>query len=916
MDDMSNSAGAGNGIMQGLTEQQSAPNLMERNVVIPFEELGLATQEIVSHYPVEVRVNRMKGRGMYAKQAIRTGDVVFVDAPIYRFYDPPTASTLCDFCGHHSLNSKSCAECKCCFYCSQQCMEAAWKLYHEYECGAVALVWKEYSSGGKEQKGKMLLNIIRLISLVENAELRRQKLEEMGERQVAVFGYKELDSLFCVSLQDLAKSKYSPDWMEGVPIFRQELFSVLKDNNAKLADEEAHMLQNEYIERAILVKELLERGQRDAIERCSGVSSDIVPASHLCVDDICNFMRIFPANALAMGEERFYGSMGRPCHGKALFGGFSLLNHSCEPNCFRPQWGNVSRGVSVSADGYSVSALQGKVPLIAKRNIMPGEEITISYLSPSVDLLEDRQKELREVYGFRCSCVKCVHGIRELALKMCGVWAHCDAESVERLKCLDLVQSQEIFKAIENALSVKADDRSLVALLKHSHVQGIRTEVEEIKQCCEEHFQYLIAEGVTKDVPLPLRYAAMVDAWGRMAGTCKLIDKEFLKCSELMASQARSLVVPVEEAFIFNLHTCVGAVFHGESGLEIVPKLLELANLAFQLATMAENEIEMRFACSQNLYRSQNADTYSSPVFPRWYRGRESVVGLPLPSFVGKLIEFMERHICNNSMSADGESRSFLNFTASVGLLGSMNEDETMISNVSGEIFRNLLFPLNALPAGTKGGMPDYALGSGTHEAMTYDIFCYDEVVSRSDKNHLTLFYVSVARWLSHIGLKELARYCPEAGKYFDEHFTNGVPTIINGAPYIPFGIHSVVEFRYILFWTDGFTAKYGRNSVLFKKDWEEDMKRHLKHLESMRQMANVSENAFNAYLTVVDNVLDTLRLPKEIVMKWYSTFSRGRCASEKLPSLEDMTEILSLAGFSQSILKFCPSYYWKGFYP
>jgi len=62
----------------------------------------------------------------------------------------------------------------------------------------------------------------------------------------------------------------------------------------------------------------------------------------------------------------------------------SMLNHSCDPNCF----------------------LEGST-FLASRAISPGEELTVSYCPP--DLSPDmRRKLLSRNYGFKCACERCV----------------------------------------------------------------------------------------------------------------------------------------------------------------------------------------------------------------------------------------------------------------------------------------------------------------------------------------------------------------------------------------------------------------------------------------------------------------------------------------------------------------------------
>ncbi|GAA6042913.1 hypothetical protein JCM8097_002768 [Rhodosporidiobolus ruineniae] len=74
-----------------------------------------------------------------------------------------------------------------------------------------------------------------------------------------------------------------------------------------------------------------------------------------------------------------------PAHGP------SALNHSCHPS------GSYT---------FLVSAPHSLFLLRARRDLLPGEELTIEYTSPAFDGLEEREKKCAG-HGFRCACGAC-----------------------------------------------------------------------------------------------------------------------------------------------------------------------------------------------------------------------------------------------------------------------------------------------------------------------------------------------------------------------------------------------------------------------------------------------------------------------------------------------------------------------------
>ncbi|RLN63176.1 hypothetical protein BBJ29_006349 [Phytophthora kernoviae] len=75
----------------------------------------------------------------------------------------------------------------------------------------------------------------------------------------------------------------------------------------------------------------------------------------------------------------------------------AMFNHDCNPNCvkFAPEDAGPDGGVS---------------EVRVARPIKKGEQLTISYLYPREKSRENRQKNLREQFGFECKCELCKRG--------------------------------------------------------------------------------------------------------------------------------------------------------------------------------------------------------------------------------------------------------------------------------------------------------------------------------------------------------------------------------------------------------------------------------------------------------------------------------------------------------------------------
>ena len=89
----------------------------------------------------------------------------------------------------------------------------------------------------------------------------------------------------------------------------------------------------------------------------------------------------------ALGE-----SYDQPCEGTGFYALQSCINHSCDPNA------HAMKRDEEDVDGAAV--------ILAKQDIAPGQEVTISYIDESMGY-DDRQRALQD-YGFQCRCPRCL----------------------------------------------------------------------------------------------------------------------------------------------------------------------------------------------------------------------------------------------------------------------------------------------------------------------------------------------------------------------------------------------------------------------------------------------------------------------------------------------------------------------------
>ena len=74
------------------------------------------------------------------------------------------------------------------------------------------------------------------------------------------------------------------------------------------------------------------------------------------------------------------------------------MNHSCEPN--------------VSVRHLHQRDALARITVLTRREILPGEELTITYVNPELPYLE-RKRALTE-WGFVCNCARCEAEAKEV----------------------------------------------------------------------------------------------------------------------------------------------------------------------------------------------------------------------------------------------------------------------------------------------------------------------------------------------------------------------------------------------------------------------------------------------------------------------------------------------------------------------
>ncbi|PRP77507.1 set and mynd domain containing protein [Planoprotostelium fungivorum] len=317
---------------------------------------------------IGVESTPQKGRYLVALRPLRQGELIARAVPYILAVNQKRLRSVCDYCFRYNLRdfeaeySISCDQCDQVFYCSTECKEKAIESYHRAECESFKAVVDDFQDEGRRWNnkkrdqllclGKILIRCIIRKDLemcdvdAETIDRRKQFTREKGEGEGYHYTYSDLMEL-CTNLDSLPRPK-----LEMLETVSKIVHSTMKETC------------------------------KDIIKRHKITSKKVFELA--CREESNAFGLYLPyRNGRGIVTEDDEG-------GLFAFGFYpliSLCNHSCSPNIYKMLEGTT----------YVYRALH---------DIPQGTELCHSY----IDLYKNtnqRRTELRNNYGFTCSCDRC-----------------------------------------------------------------------------------------------------------------------------------------------------------------------------------------------------------------------------------------------------------------------------------------------------------------------------------------------------------------------------------------------------------------------------------------------------------------------------------------------------------------------------
>ncbi|KAF7289807.1 hypothetical protein MIND_01355000 [Mycena indigotica] len=120
------------------TRLQAAEDSIEHQVSNPDPTLG-STPTLYKSIPsslLEVKTDATKGRGLWTKQRIPSGQNILALLPYAAALSSGKLSTYCSLCSSASVSPLRCTQCQMVYYCDATCQSADWPV-HKFECPAL-----------------------------------------------------------------------------------------------------------------------------------------------------------------------------------------------------------------------------------------------------------------------------------------------------------------------------------------------------------------------------------------------------------------------------------------------------------------------------------------------------------------------------------------------------------------------------------------------------------------------------------------------------------------------------------------------------------------------------------------------------------------------------------------------------------
>ncbi|XP_015181174.1 PREDICTED: SET and MYND domain-containing protein 4-like [Polistes dominula] len=347
---------------------------------------------------LDVRYTEQAGNEIYAKERIRTGEVLVVEEPLVWYLLNNFHGDHCTHCLDRLFAPLGCPNCFDIAFCSRKCRDIALSTYHKYECrlqnlmdgsGMSTACYLAFRGVAKEG----LDNCLKIYDALNKTDDKTDDKKDGGEKKLSKSAKRRLRKKMASSnmASNLSENLASMSLKESEKEPEKKIDTTLYE----LFNHSSQRETTDLFFRTLVAAFLLRCLQKVNFFKTTSGDDDVPNDEELKVASlILNTMQSIPFNCHMVYETKFTGNEFLPRRhivttAVAIYPTARLFNHECAPAVARY---NIQKGVIIRA----------------ARPFQPGESIPDSY-GPCFerDPYTQRQVTLLGRYWFKCKCKPC-----------------------------------------------------------------------------------------------------------------------------------------------------------------------------------------------------------------------------------------------------------------------------------------------------------------------------------------------------------------------------------------------------------------------------------------------------------------------------------------------------------------------------
>ncbi|XP_064601173.1 SET and MYND domain-containing protein 4-like [Liolophura sinensis] len=414
---------------------------------------------------VSLQYSSTKGRHLVAERDISEGDTLIVERPYAAVLLPDHYNTHCHHCFIKLSNTYPCCQCTKVHFCSPQCREAAWSVYHQYECLYLDIL---HSVG----IAHLSVRVVLTTNLQSVRDLRAQLSALDGPQQgidgVNKAGLYDTDYWSVFHLMPHTDDMVTDDLLQYTltaallaEILLKSKFveiqpQTVDDREDSSKSPDAPLPKRDKVN--CMVKKRLENG-------ITGEEFDFISGLLLrhIQQLVCNAHAITELQASEVSNSDSVEAHTQVRVATAIYPTASLMNHSCDPTIIS----------SFHRDTLVVRSVKA---------VPKGREIFNCY-GPHCKRMcrTERQEALKGQYYFTCTCEACEMGEYKDRIFQAFRCVKCDGPVCvdgEQLQCRSCDHQSEVTKHVDAITKSQGLFVEGLRLLENGDIKGARSKLE------------------------------------------------------------------------------------------------------------------------------------------------------------------------------------------------------------------------------------------------------------------------------------------------------------------------------------------------------------------------------------------------------------------------------------------------------